>query len=166
MAIERRIVLTLIVLVCMLGIIWANTAFAFQNEPTGFRGNKWGTDVKDLTFKVEKATSLEEIKVDFYNILQTSESFESMIITLDGKLVAVITSLKDTKKAKPFATVLLKLYGDPTDLTEETAVWVGETSTIEFSPFEGVVIIGSTIGMQSLEALLEWYAANIKKQAI
>ena len=162
----KRKIAGLIVLMFVLGVVWADAAFAFKNEPTGFRGSKWGTEVGDLTFKVTKVKSLEEIKVDFYTINQLDNSFESLMITLDGRLAMVVTKLKDMSKAEVFAKIMVELYGPPQDVTEEAALWTGETSSIEFSPNEGVIIIGSTTGMQSVSALLEWYSANIKKRAI
>jgi len=165
-SIERKIVVGLIALMCILGVVWADMAFAFKNEPTGFRNNKWGTKVEDLTFKATKTESLEEIKVDFYTVKQPSNSFKGMIVALDSRLVMVITRLTDPSKAETFAEIMVELYGPPHNITRTTVLWTGETSSIEFSPNEGVVIIGSTTGMQSVDALLDWYLANAKKRGI
>ena len=163
---ERKIIAGLIILVFMLGIVWVNAAFAFKNEPTGYRNNKWGTKVEDLTFKVTKVNSIEEIKVAAYSVTDGQEGFREMVIVLDGMLVAASAKLENLNELEALTKALLILYGKPTDRTDTSAVWKGETATIEFVPEIGLVLMGSTTGLNSLEALIEWHNANTKKQAI
>ena len=166
MSIERKIIVGLIILVCMLGIAWTK-AFAFPNEPTGFRGHKWGTAAKDLTFEVEKVKSIKEIKVDVYRITKPSAPhLKELIVTLDGKMAGLSIKIEGEAKIIAMAQDLLKRHGRPTEYTEQSVMWKGNTSIIEFVPDLGLLAIGSLTGMESIEALLEWYAANIKKQAI
>jgi len=160
---KRKMVIGLVML---LGIVWVNAALAFQNEPTGFRGNSWGTPIENLTFKVKKIKSLEEIKIDVYLVLPKRPEIGTMLVALDGKLAGVSAKLENEEFMESVAKTLIMAYGEPTEYTEESVIWKGNTTIIEFVPSLRTLTIGSVTGMMSVEALLEWYAANIKKRNI
>jgi hypothetical protein len=167
MSIERKIVVGLVVLVCMLGIVWSKVAFAFPNEPVGYCSHKWGTPVSEMASVLEKKTiSIKEIKIDIYEVAKKDECSKDLILFLEGKMASVTTLFICENSLKEAATGLLAVFGPPTRTTNVSAAWQGEIATIEFVPSKRILIIGSTTSMASVEALLEWYAANIKKRSI
>ena len=167
MSTERKVVLGLIVLVFILGIVWIKGAFAFPHEPTGFRKCPWGTPVEELTFKIKKFKSMPEIKVDLYKVIEgTPTGIQEMIIVLDGKLAGMSAKMSDEKTIRLMLEAMVSMFGPPTHKTEMSIGWMGETAVVEFLPYEGAFIIGSKSGMNSVEALLEWYNARNPKQSL
>lgn len=163
---RKKIVVGLIISMCILGIAWSSTAFAFPNEPMGFRGNKWGTAIKDVTFKTKLVESLEVVKVDIYAVLPARGHFDELVLSLDGKMVGVIARLRDRSESNitKLATVLLDTYGPPTSFDEDEGVllWIGERVLINFSISIASLAIGDANGLMSVESLLEWYASGKK----
>jgi hypothetical protein len=165
---EKRVIgiLVIAMLLALCAVVFVDKAFAFQNEPTGFRGYKWGTKIGDIPIKMEKVKSIEEIKVDVYRVSGSPAGIKEMVVTLDSMLVGVAAKLEQETLVREMAKALLGTYGKPTDYTDESAVWRGEITIIEFVPAAATLTIGSRIGMESVEALLEWYMANNNKRAI
>ena len=58
MSIERKIIVGLLALMFILGVVWIDAVFAFQNEPTGWGGNGWGTPVGEINCGLEKIKSI------------------------------------------------------------------------------------------------------------
>jgi hypothetical protein len=165
---EKRAIgiLVIAMLLALCAVVFVDKAFAFQNEPTGFRGYKWGTKVRDISVKMEKVKSIEEIKVDVYRVFESPPGIKEMVVTLDGMLVGMTAKLEREAAVKAMAEALLEIYGKPTGFTDESVVWRGDTTIIEFAPATSTLAIGSTTGMESVEALLEWYLTHSKKQSV
>lgn len=164
---KRKITVGLIILTLVLGLVWVQGALAFTNEPTGFRGHPWGTPIEDLSFKIKSLQSIPEIKVDIYGVVDVSpQDVKEMIFALDGKLAGMSGQLGTAEESKAMVMVMIQTFGPPTKRTDVSLIWEGETAYVEMLPNYGTFVIGSATGMHSVEALLEWHEANVKKQAI
>ena len=79
----------LFIVVLQFCIILSSTAFAFDNEPDGFRGLKWGTSVEefkkaypDATYRPHTDTELKLFKgMTYYNVPVNGTKLSGVIIT-------------------------------------------------------------------------------------
>jgi len=164
---ERNMVVVLIILICMLTAVWTQVAFGFQNEPIGYMGTcpaVWGTPIEDLNCKLKKIKSFEDIKIDIYLPEQRSSYFKTLLIFIEGRLAATNTKIVDMRLLEVFLARFLKVYGDPTEVSEGLIAWRGQTAVIELDVFNGVITVGSPLGVASINELFEQHQRKKAKE--
>lgn len=126
----RRIV---VVAILVMGLVSLGMAFAFQNEPEGFRGLKWGDPPgedmvyhSNLDWYTKKNDELKIGGAKFKNIYYTfhKEKFMRVLINTDN-----YRPLKDVVDLK---------FGDPTNYKDfglgfSTYEWSGDIATIKLT---------------------------------
>lgn len=160
MATNRRIALALMILMFLSGFIFIQKSFAFPNEPTGFKDNKWGTPIGEINCGLKLIASIDKIKFKAYEPDMKLKVFDCILLFLDGKLAGYSMRLKDPRTVNVFLGLCSKLYGKPTSTFGEFVVWESKSTTIELDLSYGVIVIGSMSGIRSLEALFEWYESQ------
>lgn len=160
MATNRRIVIVLMILMCSLGFIFIQESFGFSNEPTGFRDNDWGTPVGEIDCRLELISSIDKLNFEAYTPDIEFKVFDVVLLFLDGKLVGYSMYLKDPSASGIFLLLCYKTFGKPTSTYDESAVWESEDTVVELDLSYGIIVIGSRLGIQSLDALFEWYESQ------
>lgn len=137
-----KILMTLILLV-------PAQAWAFENEPTGFRDLYWGESLDEIrnTRNVEFATNYpEDNSASYYIILNQDEpQILSGVPIMDGRLFAHFWKDKLCAMSMAFSdedgnfeqlkTSMMRLYG-PYDLTDNKhVVWMGEISVLSMTRY-------------------------------
>lgn len=139
-------------------LLSATLTLAFQNEPDGFRGMGWGTDialVKNMQLiKTNPAEAKLYIKSDD-SLTIGGATLESIIYGFnpEGKFESVTISLKDYKNFLALKLDCFKKYGDVEELedstgNEEKYLWQGKTTNIylTFSRSTNIGILYSSPG--------------------
>ena len=160
MAINKRIVIASMILMAFLGLVFTQQAFGFPNEPTGFRDNKWGTPVGEINCGLKLIMSIDKIKFKAYVPDTKLKLFDAMLLFLDGKLTGYSMRLKDPSTVDVFLMLCCKAHGKPTFTSDEFVSWESKNTTVELDLVCGIITVGSTSGIRSLEALFEWYESQ------
>lgn len=116
------------------------SAFAFQNEPDGFRGIKWGTDISDIPYLVFK----RDYSQDFGGIKIYTNRDDSLKIGgadvseieyyfWGGKFYKMSASTSDLLKSGELYYACLDQFGDRMDIIGSTYRWKGTTTEILLS---------------------------------
>jgi len=166
MTIKQLVLLGIIISLIAIGIMPSTPTSAFQNEPAGFRGVKWGTPINKLPFKVTKIDPTTEmakgINAEFYVIGELPEDGPVCgLVALDGKLIAsAATGLSEDEMIKLLAG-LVEQYGQPDEIGEgsEGIRWRGKTTTMILAPAKQLFLMGSCGGLDDLSRRLrkqEW----------
>lgn len=147
----KVLLLTLVVLTFLL----VGTGFAFQNEPDGFRGLKWGDPPrKDITFRgivgeESKAYGLlgEKLQIGdayLYAIIYIFSQINSV-----EKLMMVILSFKNEENHNILKTICQGRFGEPTGKGFYKLYWEGPRATIalqyDVMEEEGELALWSTL---------------------
>jgi hypothetical protein len=128
--------------ILMLIVLTTSLANAFQNEPTGWYGNKWSTDRGDLKNipKIQPASEEEakvfnvipNVRIDVYQVINNNTLY---VAFTHDKLTAIfkrhtVTELEESLKN------LIQLYGKPTSIMpgldggSALVGWKGETTVV------------------------------------
>lgn len=160
MATNKWIVIVLMILMCLLGLVFIQESFGFPNEPTGFRGNDWGTPVGEIDCGLKLATSIDKLKFEAYTPDIEFKVFDVMLLFLDGKLAGYSMCLKDLSTVDMFLVLCCETFGEPTSESYEFAAWESEDTIVELDLYYGIIVMGSMLDIRSLEALFEWYESQ------
>lgn len=160
MIINKYIVIALMILMFLLGLIFIQESFAFPNEPTGFKDNKWGTPIEEINCGLELISSIDKIKFEAYEPDIKLKAFDIMLLFLDNKLAGYSMRLKDPTTVDVFLMLCSKLYGSPTSTSNEFVIWESKNTVIELDLVYGIITIGSMSAIISLEALFEWHESQ------
>ena len=160
MIINRNIVLGLIVLVGFLGLIFVQESFGFMNEPTGYKGNKWGTPIDQIDCGLKEVVAIEKIKFKAFTPDIKLQTMDIMFLFLGNKFAAYSLKVKDPRTTKLFTMLCYKAHGQPSRVIGGTAIWESEATIIELDVVHGIATVGSATGTRSLEALFEWYESQ------
>ena len=119
--------LTLIFLVFLL----PTSALAFQNEPDGFRGIKWGADLS-------KRSDMSHIRGDMYkrknDKLTIGEASLKQVVYMGykGRLKGMAISYEDSSNSRQLKSTFFQLYGkgDKPNRFIEEYYWIGSAVAI------------------------------------
>lgn len=136
---NKLVVLTLTLLIVLTGSFFAN---AYQNEPSGWHGNKWGTSKNDLQNIPEiqlvpgdetgGSAIIPGVKMDIYQVVENKTLYAAFI---DDKLTAVFKHHILDEQLKPLEN-LIKRYGEPTSMRPiPNGIFVGWKGTITVITF-------------------------------
>jgi len=126
-----------IIVVVILFIITSTVSFAFQNEPDGFRGIKWGTDIGDLP----RMEYLRDYITDFGGIkiyinkedeLKIGDAAVSEIkyYFWKNKFYKVSASTNDLLNSGTLQHSCIDNFGDQVDFVASAYVWRGLVTKI------------------------------------
>lgn len=163
MIINRNMVLGLIVLMSFLGLIFSQEAFGFMNEPTGYRDNKWGTPIDQISYDMKELVSIEKIKFKAFTPDIELKTMDILFLFLDDKFVAYSVRIKDPDNIATFAMICRKIHGPPTKTLGRLVMWESKAAIVELDVARGLLVAGSAVGTRSLEALFEWYKSQGEK---
>jgi hypothetical protein len=121
----------------IISVYVAIPAFAFQNEPDGFRGIKWGTNISELTdmLVVESgkdtlyyARKTDNMKIGDADIGQISYGFYK------NRFFVALVEYKGYVSFTKLKAILFDQYGKPEQPNQpmENYFWVGGTVDIYF----------------------------------
>ena len=124
-------------LLVILIIILPSVSLAFQNEPDGFRGLKWGTDITDLDGMIKVHVKDGNPDTTYYN--RSGDTLQLWGTGLHyiqytfykGKLSVVRIGFDGQGKFKALKSHLISNYGKATR-TSHSFTWTGEMSHISF----------------------------------
>ena len=119
--------------------LWSNPIFAkgFKNEPSGFRGIKWGTDIKtlkDMKYLISYENDLSVYSRDKDKLLFGKARVESIwYVFHKGKFSTIEIRIDGAKEFKAFKKAIFKEYGEgkhPERAGTETWHWRGKITNI------------------------------------
>ena len=121
----------------IISVYVAIPAFAFQNEPDGFRGIKWGTNIRELTdmLVVESgkdtlyyARKTDNMKIGDADIGQISYGFYK------NRFFVALVEYKGYVNSTKLKAILIGQYGKPEQPNQlmEKYFWSGQTVDIYF----------------------------------
>ena len=131
-----------VVVIILIFFFSSTISFAFQNEPSGFRGIKWGSTDK-VGEKGYKLTSDKEGLKVYYKTLEDRVFYRDGIevralrilyFTFEGKFMStkIICKPSDWNSMKK---ILISLHGSPTKATDKgyskTVEWAGQKTNIK-----------------------------------
>ena len=131
-----------IIVIILIFVFSSTVSFAFQNEPSGFRGIKWGsTDKvggKGYKSKYDKGKSKGYVKnLDdrkFYRDGIEVNAIRIMYYTFEDKFMSIKILCKPSDW-NSMKKILTSLYGSPTKATDKgyfkTVEWVGQKTGIK-----------------------------------
>ena len=155
-----KLLFTAILLICL-----PTRLFAFQNEPDGFRGVKWGSDVSSLRmmqFIRDVTTDFGGISI-YRNIDDEMKIGEATVQEIKyyfwrNKFFKITTSANDQMNALNLYRACMDNFGDRVDIYHDTYTWTGKTTTVQLSgAFDAYsqIVIKSTDLARKLQVLEE-----------
>jgi len=154
-----------------------STSKTFQNEPTGWKGNPWGTKRSALVNTPTLSNEpMEEADSAWFNrllglkglpVYQVQNNDSQAIIFCEDEIVAVVTS-HTLETGMALGGALITKYGEPATTQqfgeEETLLfgWTGDITTIVFSISKEIEV--SVLAFTSTEAMKKLAIKKKQKQ--
>lgn len=148
----------------LLVILLPTTLLAFQNEPDGFRGIKWGANVSNLRmmqFARDVTADFGGISI-YKNVDDEMKIGEATVQEIkyyfwQNKFFKITTSADDQISALNLYRACMDNFGTRVDISHGTYTWTGKTTIVQlsgaFDAYSQIVIKSTDLSrkLQSLE---------------
>ena len=136
-----------VVAVLVMALAWCGMAFAFQNEPEGFRGLKWGDppteDMVIFPFSKYGRANYRRLEEKLY--LGDAKLQEVVYCFYDDQFMTVFLHFEEESNYELLETVCREKFGEPTKEEYDELVWITLETAVtlyyRFSKGTGAVML-------------------------
>jgi hypothetical protein len=114
-------------------VLAAGQAEAFKNEPTGFRGIKWGTEYRSVADQFDRQVAPDMYRRKNDKLAMGEAALESLRYSFyKGQFAAVLMQARLKENGRPLMDALRAEYGEgrQPDRSALEYFWNGEAATI------------------------------------